>query len=243
MKSMDSFAKRLTVGVATFTCVAGISVAQAATEQGKATVTAIKGSAEYSTGGAYMPLKAGAVLRSGSTIRTGGGSQVDLSLGKNNGVLRVKEGSVLGLDKLTHTETGADRVIETQLDLKEGRILGRTTHKMSPASKYEIKTPVGMAGIRGGAWDIRANGRVVACSEKVYWVYNPPAGQAQPNPVPAGSQYEPGVGISKTPADIADVICHEIDSIGAGEAQVVQVAPIIESFVSPTVGLGNPRRD
>src|SRR5438093_10911313 len=117
MKSMESFAKRLVVGMGVFVCVAFISVAQAQTQQGKATVTAIKGSAEYSTGGSYMPLKVGTVLRSGSSIRTSGGSYVDLALGKNNGVMRVTEGTTLALDKLTYTETGADVVIETQVDL------------------------------------------------------------------------------------------------------------------------------
>ena len=234
MKRIGSFATTLAIGVTLFACWAVGSSAQAQTEQGKATVTATKGSPEYSTGGAYMPLKVGDVLRSGATVRAGGGSQADLSLGKNNGVVRVAENSELALDRLTHTHTGADTVIETQLNLKGGRLLGRTTHKMSTASKYEIKTPVGVAGIRGCGFDIRANGRIIVCDDKVYWVHQASGGQQTPYIVNAGSQFEPGVGISKTPADIADVVCRDIRGIGIGETEAVaSVAPIIEQFISP----------
>ena len=240
MKSMESFAKTLVVGMGVFVCVAFISVAQAQTQQGKATVTAIKGSAEYSTGGSYMPLKVGTVLRSGSSIRTSGGSSVDLALGKNNGVMRVTEGTTLALDKLTYTETGADVVIETQVDLKEGRLLGNASRKMSPASKYEVKTPAGVAGIRGTKYDIRANGRVIVCDDKVYWVHYAAGGQPTPYVVNGGSQFEPGVGISKAPIDIIDVVCREIDLIGgAAEERIITMAPIIEPFVSPLLGVEN----
>ena len=239
MKFMASLAMKLAVGVGVFLCVAAISVAQAQTQQGKATVTGIKGSAEYSTGGAYMPLKVGTVLRSGATVRTGGGSHVDLALGKNNGVVRVAESSELAVDKLTYNTTGADTVIETQLNLKGGRVLGNANHKMSPASKYEVKTPVGVAGIRGTKYDIRANGRVIACDDKVYWVSQPAGGQPAPYVVNAGSQFEPGVGISRTPQDIADVVCREISGIGGagGEENVVTVPPLVESYISPLVGV------
>ena len=245
MKSMRSVAMKLVVGVGVFVCVAAISVAQAQTQQGKATVMGIKGSAEYSTGGAYMALKVGTVLRSGATVRTGGGSHADLALGKNNGVVRVAESSELAVDKLTYNDTGADTVIETQLNLKSGRVLGNANRKMSPASKYEVKTPVGVAGIRGTKYDIRAIGRVISCDDKVYWVSQPAGGQPAPYVVNAGSQFEPGVGISKTPHDIAEVVCREISGIGgsSGEEQVVTVPPILEPYVSPLVGLRDDHRD
>jgi FecR-like protein len=245
MKLMGNLAKQLVVGAGVFVGVAVISVAQAQTQQGKATVTAVKGSAEYSTGGAYMSLKPGTVLRSGSTIRTAGGSHVDLSLGKNNGVVRVAESSEVALDRLTYTETGADLVIDTQINLKDGRVLGNANRKMSPASKYEVKTPVGVAGIRGTKYDIRSNGRVLACDDKVYWVHQPAGGQPTPYVVNAGSQFEPGVGISRTPADIAEVVCRDIGGIGgaAGEERLITVAPLVETFVSPLIGAKPPTSD
>jgi hypothetical protein len=109
---------------------------------------------------------------------------------------------------------------------------------MSPASKYEVKTPVGVAGIRGTKYDIRSNGRVLACDDKVYWVHQPAGGQPTPYVVNAGSQFEPGVGISKTPADIAEVVCRDVTGIGgaAEDYQLITVAPLVETFVSPLVG-------
>src|SRR5712672_3636546 len=122
---------------------------QAQTVPGKAEVRALKGVAVYSTGGGpSMPLKVGTVLGPGSTIKTGGGSSVDLFLGNSAGVVRVAENTTLALDKLTLTDTGADTAVEIQMGLSEGTILGNV-NKLSAASRYEIKTPNGVAGIRG----------------------------------------------------------------------------------------------
>jgi len=48
-------------------------------------------------------------------------------------MVRIWENSRLGLDKLTSTETGANVVTETQLDLQAGHIFG-SVKKMSAAS-------------------------------------------------------------------------------------------------------------
>jgi len=81
----------------------------------------------------------------------GGGAKVDQN------VVRLFENTVLGVDKLSTLNTGADVVTETQLDLKAGHILG-TVKKMSANSKYEIKLPKGVAGIRGTWYDVTADG-------------------------------------------------------------------------------------
>ncbi|HVY71177.1 MAG TPA: FecR domain-containing protein, partial [Verrucomicrobiae bacterium] len=46
-----------------------------------------------------------------------------------------------------------------QLDLSNGRILGRV-EKMAAASRYEVKTPQGVAAIKGTKYDISARGKV-----------------------------------------------------------------------------------
>ncbi len=86
-------------------------------------------------------------------------------------IVRVWENSALGIDKLTTTQTGADVVSETQLDLKMGRIIGNVK-KMSAASRFEVKLPNGVAGIRGTFFDIVADGivRVVVGSMVLAWV-------------------------------------------------------------------------
>jgi hypothetical protein len=119
------------------------------TVQGKAEVRAIKGNATAAVaGGPATPLKVGTALPPGSTIKTDSGSVVDLFLGNSAGVVRVTENTTLSIDKLNITETGADNVVELLMNLPDGTILGNV-NKLSAASKYEIKLPNGVAGVRG----------------------------------------------------------------------------------------------
>ena len=85
------------------------------------------------------------------------------------------ENTLLGIDKLTATQTGADVVTETQLDLKAGHIFG-SVKKMSAASKYEVKIPNGVAGIRGTVYDISAEGVIKVLSGSVVLAYVGPDG-------------------------------------------------------------------
>lgn len=86
-------------------------------------------------------------------------------------VVRIWGNSAVGIDKLTTMQTGAETVSETQLDLKQGRITGNVK-KMSAASKYEVKLPNGVAGVRGTLFDIQAIGivKVYIGSMVVAWV-------------------------------------------------------------------------
>ena len=151
MKQFKFAAKLLACGLALF----AISFqAQAVTKQGKAVVRAVRGTAKYSEGGGvWVPLKANTTLGPGSIIQTGPESQVDLFLGQNGPVVRVTPDTTIGFDKLAYTDTGSDTVIDTQLSLKSGRILGNVK-KLASASRYEIKTPNGVAGIRGTDFEV-----------------------------------------------------------------------------------------
>lgn len=137
------------LGIALATLLAVNTGNAQSTKQGKAQVRAVVGSARYSTGGGtWLELTPGTVLYAGSTIATSAGSHVDLYLGINGPVVRVSQDTQVGLDKLTYTDTGADAVIETQLNLTKGTLIG-DVRKLAAASRYEIKTPAGVAGIRG----------------------------------------------------------------------------------------------
>jgi hypothetical protein len=70
----------------------------------------------------------------------------------NQNVVRLMENTLLGIDRLTSLQTGAEEVTDTELDLKAGRVLGNVK-KLSSASKYEVKLPTGVAGIRGTFYD------------------------------------------------------------------------------------------
>src|SRR5438445_6981134 len=157
MKQRGSFSM-VTAWVVALVGAVAISSAQAA-DTGKAVVRSIRGQAQYAEGGNWLQLKEGQILKPGSTVRTANESQVDIYMDENGPVVRLVENTTLGIDKLNFTATGVDTVIETQLDLKSGRILG-IVKKMAHDSKYEIKTPNGVAGIRGTEYDITAT-RVV----------------------------------------------------------------------------------
>jgi hypothetical protein len=104
--------------------------------------------------------------------------------------VRLFENTVLGIDKLTATETGADLVTDTQLDLKAGHLLGNVK-KMSAASRYEIKLPNGVAGIRGTIYHIWADGRIQVAAGTVVLSLVDPNGNVQTRVITAGNEYNP----------------------------------------------------
>lgn len=147
-------------------------------DQGAAKVVRLAGDAQYSVGGnTWQTLKVGQVVSPGTVIRTANGSRVDLVLGDSTApvarpmpsdmmsyvpmaeqnMVRIWENTILGVDKLTAMHTGMEVVTETQLDLKAGHITG-SVKKMSAASKYEVKLPNGVAGIKGTTYECYAEG-------------------------------------------------------------------------------------
>src|SRR6185503_12132199 len=111
--------------------------------------------------------------------KTGLASSVDLFLGNSAGVIRVAENTTLALDKMAITDTGADTVVEVQLNLPEGTILGNV-NKLSAASKYEIKLPNGVAGIRGTRFRISSTSFIVLLEGTLIFVHAPPGGALTP---------------------------------------------------------------
>jgi hypothetical protein len=71
-------------------------------------------------------------------------------------VVRLMPDSTLVIDKLTTTSSGADTVSDTELDLKQGSIFA-SVKKLSPAAQYLVKTPTGIAGVRGTEFSISLN--------------------------------------------------------------------------------------
>ena len=165
-------------------------------KQGTAKVVRLKGAARYTTGNnVWQPLKVGDIVKPGTIIQTADKSRVDLVLGDSSApvarpvagdmltyqpnaeqnMVRMWENTLLGIDKLAVMETGADEETLTQLDLKAGHIFGMVK-KMSAASKYEVKIPNGVAGIRGTVYDISAEGVIKVLSGSVVLAYVGPDG-------------------------------------------------------------------
>lgn len=170
MKVAGSFSKFLGFALAVAAYLSASS--EAAVSHNQAVVRAVRGTAQYTTdgGSAWKKLSVNTRIGENSVIRTATGSTVDLFLGDNGPVVRVTEDTTMGFDKLTSENTGVEKVIETQLDLQNGRILGNVK-KLAAASKYEVKTPLGVAGIRGTQYDISADGTVTVIEGRVLVVY------------------------------------------------------------------------
>ncbi len=185
-------------------------------KQGTARVVRIKGAARYSTGNnIWLELKVGTDLKPGAIIQTAADSSVDLWLLEGAGgggggagggpaaagmmnyyqvvsdqnVVHMTQDTVLAVNKLTTAQTGADVVSETELDLRAGRIFG-SVKKLSGASKYEVKIPNGVAGIRGTVYSISADGVITVISGAVVVAYAKPDGTVVTQEIKAGYQYD-----------------------------------------------------
>lgn len=89
--------------------------------------------------------------------------------------VRIFENTVLGFDKLNVTQTGADKVTETELNLQHGRIFG-TVKKLNAGSSYKVKIPNGVAGIRGTVYLLSSDGELSVLSSLSDLMNNVPSG-------------------------------------------------------------------
>jgi hypothetical protein len=108
-------------------------------------------------------------------------------------VIRLQPDTVLAVDKFVYSQTGADAVTDTELDLRSGKIFGNVK-KVSAASKYIIKTPTGVAGIRGTAFLLGADGDVTVLEGSVVISAIGPTGTVFTTVLAAGDQYSPQTG-------------------------------------------------
>jgi len=109
-------------------------------------------------------------------------------------VIRLQADTVLAIDKFIFTQTGADKVSDTELDLRAGKIFGNVK-KISAASKYLVKMPSGVAGIRGTTFLLGANGEVTVLSGSVVISTIGVTGQIVTTVLAAGDQYNPRTGL------------------------------------------------
>ena len=149
---------------------------------GSSFVDIVIGDAGEATASAVVtPVRAGA----------GGGGGAGGSGGKaavQQDVIRVTADSVLAIDKLSSMQTGADKVTETELDLRSGKIFG-AVKKQSAASRFEVKIPNGVAGIRGTIFSISADG-VVSALDGAVWVAWTVDGVTSTKMVPHGYRFD-----------------------------------------------------
>lgn len=211
------------------------------TVPGRAEVRGVKGTATYSTnGGPTKPLRVGMILRSGSTIRTGSNSTVDLFLGVSAGIVRVAESSTVAFDKLTLTDTGADTAVEVQLHLPDGEMYFKV-NKLSKASRYEIKMPTGVAGIRGtkGCLSFRQTGSrkppITLLEGRLVYIHVPPGGEPMEQILnaPPAVYFSPVGGVQEAPEDLVNEVTKELQAAPVAFPPPAQNKQQPEPFVSP----------
>jgi hypothetical protein len=186
---------------------------RAETSEVCAKIIRIKGSARYTTGGSvWQDLKPGAVLHQGAIIQTAAASMVDILLTENGGaaavqpssasglggssatptsqqdIIRIYDDTVLAIDRLVVDKTGEDKVTDTELDLRAGRLIG-DVNKISAASVFEIKVPNAVAGIRGTIVGVDALG-LFACQHGALGVAYKTSNGPKSVTVEGGFQYD-----------------------------------------------------
>jgi hypothetical protein len=212
--------------------------------QTHAVVRAVHGTAEYSVGANWMPLRPNMDLAPGTQIRTGPDSSVSLNVNGVTSSVRLTENSTMTLDRMSSMGGASDNDTDTSLKLDTGTVLG-TVRKLSANSRYEVVTPNGVAGIRGtdfavtvvvkgdGTYTITFSsitGTVVASgvvgSETVVKVLN------------AGQSWTIGQDVTPTPAQILQYQQSIITAISAYENGVGPFNLPPPPFAQPFQGNG-----
>lgn len=190
------FSKYLTVcGIALMVAALGADLQAQTMKQSKAVVRNIRGDVRYKANAAadWVPLKVNTSLNPGAYVETGSQSSVDLFLRDIGSVVRVTESTQMGIDKLSYSREGDETVVDTELNLKAGTILGNVK-KMAATSRYDVKIPNGVCGIRGTEFRVSASGIVSVISGTVRVTYQPPGGGAPiVRDVGAGQTFYPPV--------------------------------------------------
>ncbi len=127
-----------------------LSTAYAAQEARQAKVIEVKGTAEVRrAGGAWLPAKAGDMLTEKDIIRTGKKSSLLLNVDGTGetATVEIKEKSQLLLSQLSRNSTETSET--TLLDLALGSVLVKAQKLHSDKSRFEIKTPTSIVGVRG----------------------------------------------------------------------------------------------
>jgi len=217
----------------------------------------------------WRPLVVGKVLGPGNVIQSAIDSKVDLVLGDRvtarvasnpdqvgyapdanvrglisykaqaaQNVIRMMGDTVLAIDKLSVANTGVDSASDTELDLRKGTVFG-SVKKLSAASQYLIKTPNGIAGIRGTTFMLSATGQIVVSDGScvISAVIN---GQTVTQTVNAGQQFDPATGqvtsLSPEGMNQAEQTAVKTDTIMTGVVTFAMDNTIV--YVSPNLPTG-----
>jgi hypothetical protein len=215
----------------------------------------------------WHPLIVGQTLGPGNVIQTAANSKVDIVLGDiladhivaapdkvapavdakvrdlisykamaGQNVIRMESDTVLAIDKLSVANTGVDAVSDTELDLRQGTIFG-SIKKLSAASQYTIKTPNGIAGVRGTTFILSATGAITVTDGScvISVVIN---GSTITQTVVAGQQFDPATGkvTQLTPQELSSAEQTAVFTTTLIEGIISFANDQTTIYVSPTTG-------
>jgi hypothetical protein len=156
-------------------------------------------------------------------------------------VVRLSGGTTLKIDTLTTSDTGVDTVSDTELDLQAGRIFA-SVKKLSDTSKYLVKVPNGIAGVRGTKFTLGADGSAACIEHSVWLAFGGSGGTPSTVEVAQGTQYDPATGQT---SPISPEIISQLKAVALASGTTYQVDTSYAvnlahlTFISPTAGL-NP---
>lgn len=135
--------------------IGGFSFAWAQEAQRTVTVLEIRGKAEVKSGQAgWVAVKTGDVIMPKDVIKTGKKSYAVLRLEGEveTATVRVQENSQLLIAELSEDkEAGTQNML---LDLALGRILIKAQKLHAEKSRFEVKTPTSIVGVRGTTFSV-----------------------------------------------------------------------------------------
>lgn len=169
-KPMRSASTRLIGGCVAIGLMSFALVARAEYGRGTAIVKMVKGTASYvdEFGGTHVAM-VGTVLKEGWTVKTGPGSSLDMTMDNNGRYLGLFENSVITLNKLRYQPSVLGDIFDTELNLKSGQMLASVS-KLLAGAKYEVKTPQGVAHVRGtDFWYDAKSGEIWVVSGTVHF--------------------------------------------------------------------------
>ena len=123
------------------------------------TVVQVKGDVMVKNSGeaSWVPAKVSDVMREGYILKTGSGARVTLSVDgdKKTAKIDMSEKSILSFAALTKDSiTGMKK---TLLDLAIGQVLIKAEKLDTPDSKFEVKTPTSVVGVRGTKFSVKVD--------------------------------------------------------------------------------------
>jgi hypothetical protein len=157
--------------------------------------------------------------------------------------VRVTPNTTLAIDKLTVTDTGADTVSDTELNLKKGKIYA-SVKKLTGASQYLIKLPNGICGVRGTLISVSADGTVAVIESTgggaVVSLVSPD-GATHTYLVTPGQILDPNTGkTAVVPPDVANILEQVFTALRTSYIEFVNFSfDNTRCYVSPNHGYSN----